>query len=654
MIIDNHLIRILLAGSLATSLIACGDSDDEPINNSADAVSDTDGSGGDATVVPDTDMPDTDVVEVPDVTPDTDTTVEPDIAPDVAPDVEPGLGNIVEVATEAGLFGTLLAAVDTAELTATLEGEGPFTVFAPTDAAFTAFLTANDLTAEALLADEGLSEILLYHVIVGSEITSDLLEAGPFTTGAGLTAIATLEGGAEINGISLPADTLDIPASNGVIHVIDGVLLPPTIAELAGYAGGFDTLLQAVTQEGLDAPLADADASFTVFAPTDNAFATLLADLEITAEELLAFELDAFTPYISLSQVLSYHVIADVEVLGEEVETGFLPTLSGYSLYADATDGVVLNNGPTVETADLMATNGIIHVIDGVLLPPNIVELAQLAGGFDSLLAAAGVAEFEEGVTVADVLSEVDPDSEDGVTLFAPTDAAFSELPFTTDELLALEDLFPILAHHVIPGDPLLSTDITPGFYAMADGLSTVIAPNEDGDLAIDDAVIGPVDIVGTNGVIHVIDTVIFASDIPTLLGYHPSFTTLVTALATAELVDDVSFDPEAVQEADFTVFAPTNDAFAAFIAAEAITVADLLASESLVDILLYHVASGQFGSGDLGEGVPVLGFGGITAPVTSDGTTTTVGGAVVEEVDIEALNGVIHVMGGVMAPVPD
>ncbi len=658
MTINNQLLRILLAGSLATSLVACGGSDEDTPTTGSDAGMDNDGSGmGDTGV---TDVMEPDAMEPDAMEPDA---MEPDaMEPDATePDTvetdgstEPALGNIVEVAEGAGTFTTLLAALDTAELTATLEGEGPFTVFAPSDEAFTAFLAEAELTADDLLADPGLSQILLYHVVVGAEIGSADLTAGPFTTGADLTAIAATEGGVAINGIDVV--TADVPASNGVIHVIDGVLLPPTIAELAGYAGGFDTLLTAVTQEGLAEPLSDAEGTFTVFAPTDTAFGDLLTALEITAADLLAFELEAFAPYISLSKVLQYHVIAGAAVESGDVEDGFVTTLAGYSLLLDTTDGVTLNDGPSVALADLKATNGVIHVIDGVLLPPNIVELAQLAGGFDVLLQAATTAEFEPGVTVADILSAVPAVPADNSTVFAPTDDAFTallaELEITAEDLLNLEELVLILAHHVIPGN-VLSTDITPGFYEMADELNTVIAPNEAGDLLINDAVIGPVDIVGTNGVIHVIDKVIFASDIPTLLSYHPSFSTLVTALSTADLVGAVTFDPASTENGQFTVFAPTNDAFGALLAELEITAADLLANPDLADILLFHVAAEAFFSGDLTvEGVPVLGFGGSVAPVVfNDDGSITIGGAQIdlEQVDIEAVNGVIHVLDGVM-----
>jgi transforming growth factor-beta-induced protein len=133
-------------------------------------------------------------------------------------------GTIVDVATEAGSFSTLLAAADAADLVGTLEGEGPFTVFAPTDEAFAAL---GEETINSLLGQpEELSQILLYHVVSGTVVAADVVELESASTVEGSPiSIEVVDGGVVLNG-SVNVVTTDIPASNGVIHVIDAVLLP--------------------------------------------------------------------------------------------------------------------------------------------------------------------------------------------------------------------------------------------------------------------------------------------------------------------------------------------------------------------------------------------------------------------------------------------
>ncbi len=136
--------------------------------------------------------------------------------------------DIVDTAVEAGSFTTLVAAVEAAGLVDTLKGEGPFTVFAPTDEAFAAALDALGLTAEELLADtETLSDILLYHVVPGAVYAADVIGLEAATTAQGSDIAITIDGDmVKLNETTTVVAT-DIEATNGVIHVIDSVLLPP-------------------------------------------------------------------------------------------------------------------------------------------------------------------------------------------------------------------------------------------------------------------------------------------------------------------------------------------------------------------------------------------------------------------------------------------
>ncbi|MBU6351769.1 MAG: fasciclin domain-containing protein [Chloroflexi bacterium] len=294
------------------------------------------------------------------------------VEPAEAEEASAELGTIVDIAVGAGDFNTLVAAVTAAGLAETLQGEGPFTVFAPTDAAFAALPEG---TVEALLEDpEGaLTDILLYHVVAGKVMSSDLSD--------GMTA-ETVQGSSITVGIADGVVTIDdatvvvadIEASNGVIHVIDAVILPPaeeeaaeeeaaaelgTIVDIAVDAGDFNTLVAAITAAGLVETL-QGEGPFTVFAPTDAAFAALP---EGTVEALLE------DPEGALTDILLYHVVAG-EVMSGDLSDGMTAeTVQGSSITVGIVDGVVTIDGATVVAADIEASNGVIHVIDAVILP---------------------------------------------------------------------------------------------------------------------------------------------------------------------------------------------------------------------------------------------------------------------------------------------
>ncbi|GIV71915.1 fasciclin domain-containing protein [Caldilinea sp.] len=278
-------------------------------------------------------------------------------------------GTIVDIAVSAGNFETLVAAVSAAGLVETLQGEGPFTVFAPTDEAFAALPEG---TIESLLADpEGaLTQILLYHVVPGKVMSTDLSDGMTAETVQGSPVTFSIKDGVvKVNDATVIA--ADIEASNGVIHVIDAVILPPSeeaaeeapgnIAEVAAAAGNFETLLAAVEAAGLVDALTS-EGPFTVFAPTDEAFAALP---EGTIESLLA------DPEGALTQILLYHVVSG-KVMSTDLSDGMTAeTLQGSPVTFSIKDGVVKVNDATVIAADIEASNGVIHVIDAVILPPS-------------------------------------------------------------------------------------------------------------------------------------------------------------------------------------------------------------------------------------------------------------------------------------------
>jgi transforming growth factor-beta-induced protein len=285
---------------------------------------------------------------------------------------EPVLKDIVDTAVADGRFTTLVAAVQAAELVETLKGEGPFTVFAPTDDAFAALPEG---TLDSLLLPENkqtLTDILLYHVVSGKVMAADVTAMTSAATVLGKdVAIKVDMGNVYIN--EAKVIITDIETSNGVIHVIDAVLLPPadeaaaevknTIVDIAVADGRFTTLVAAVTAADLVETLSG-EGPFTVFAPTDDAFAALPAG---TLDSLLLPENKQ-----QLTDILLYHVVSGKVMAADVVTLTSAPTVLGKDVTITVKDGkVFLNDTVQVIITDIEASNGVIHVIDAVLLPPQ-------------------------------------------------------------------------------------------------------------------------------------------------------------------------------------------------------------------------------------------------------------------------------------------
>lgn len=274
-------------------------------------------------------------------------------------------GDIVSTALADGRFGTLGKLLTEAKLLETLQGKGPFTVFAPTDEAFAKM--PKEAVVDLLKPEnrEKLQSILTFHVIAGSVDLSGALSAGQATTvqGAPLT-VKFAEGSVRINEANLV--NADIKCSNGVIHVIDSVILPPKpandLASVAEKAGSFKTLLAAVKAAGLMEVLTG-DQALTVFAPTDEAFAKLPKG---TVEALLKPE-----NRDKLKSVLALHVVPGKVSAGDALNAGQSKALSGGSLEFGISDGLFQVNGSTIVKTDIKCDNGLIHVIDAVLLPSS-------------------------------------------------------------------------------------------------------------------------------------------------------------------------------------------------------------------------------------------------------------------------------------------
>lgn len=286
---------------------------------------------------------------------------KPNLAPVVHVAAAQRAGDIVDTAVAAGDFSTLVAAVKAAGLVETLKSEGPFTVFAPTDAAFAALPKG---TLDGLLKPEAkgtLTSILTYHVVAGRLDAAAVLGSRSLATVNGQRLDVSKRGDvARIDGAKIVKT--DIVCSNGIIHVIDAVVMPSSdsIVATATAAGSFRTLLAAATAAGLAETLGK-DGPFTVFAPTDAAFAALPKG---TVEDLLKPENKD-----RLVAILKLHVVSGRVDAATAIGAGEAKTLQGSTLRITSKDGNVMVGGAKVSTADLDASNGIIHVIDQVLLP---------------------------------------------------------------------------------------------------------------------------------------------------------------------------------------------------------------------------------------------------------------------------------------------
>lgn len=283
--------------------------------------------------------------------------------------------SIVETAQANSDLSTLVAALTQANLVTTLSGDGPFTVFAPTNEAFQALLDGNgDWNALTDIPNDVLSSVLTFHVLSGNVKAADLntgyettLSAGPNNEGVSLQI--DTDGGVIFNNSALPLTT-DIETTNGTIHTIDEVMLPPNVVGHALGNPNFSMLVAALTDSRHSADFVgtlSGDGPFTVFAPTNEAFQALL-DSNDDWNSLEDIDIDL------LATVLSYHVVNGANVQSSQLVDGQeITVLSNGTLTIDLDGGakVESTSGQSVPVivADVQGTNGVIHGISSVLLP---------------------------------------------------------------------------------------------------------------------------------------------------------------------------------------------------------------------------------------------------------------------------------------------
>jgi transforming growth factor-beta-induced protein len=568
--------------------------------------------------------------------------------------------NLESALASNGRTNTMAGAVAAAGMAEAMRGGRDYTLLMPSDEAMAPF--AEDLAELAKPENrEALQDYILAHMVDGKRLADELSAGtavdreGPASAPRAFTVknlrgdeleVAVEAGKVTINGAAFLAR--DIVASNGALHILTAPVWRPSVFGVVRTLPQTATLEAAIRAAGLTDTLRG-KGPFTLFAPTNEAFERLLAELNLSADQLLSNK-----PL--LTQVLTYHVLAS-RVLANQIEDGATPaTVQGQAITLDVERGrsIRINDarGRTAKVVvpNLRASNGVVHLIDRVILPTDkdIVDIAAGNADFSILVAAV------QAAGLADTLKSPGP-----FTVLAPTNAAFAallhELNLSADQLLANKPLLTqVLTYHVLPGRAF-ANDVSKGLVAASVLGQPVKFASSNGGVAITDArgrtaKVVATDIQATNGVIHVIDRVILPTDrnLVQVAQSLPQFSLLVEAVVAADLSGVLS------GPGPFTVFAPTNDAFVALLGELGTTKDALFDNKTLLaKVLTYHVLPAQV----LSSGIP---FG--SAVPTVQGQEITIGRdlkitdqngrkAGIVATDVAATNGVIHVIDKVILP---
>lgn len=578
---------------------------------------------------------------------------------------------IVDFVAENDDYSSLEAALQVTGLDETLNSSANFTVFAPNNAAFNTFLSSNGFSSLEDVPVDILTQILLNHVqegeIMSSALTTGYIEsmATGMASEAPLSLYVNTSDGVTINGVS-SVTTADVEVDNGVIHAVDAVIGLPNITTFATADPNFDILVQALTADESftfveTLMMTDAPAPFTVFAPTNAAFQSVLEELELAGLGEIPADL--------LSSILSYHVLTGANVRsGDLTDEMVVETLETGSFTINIGENVTITdeNGrtATIVATDVQANNGVIHAIDTVLLPENeAIEIetntiADFVAGnedYSSLLAALEATGLTSTFT-----------GTDNYTVFAPNDAAFTAFlndnGFNSLDDVPTDLLTQVLLNHVQMGE-IMSTDLTTGYipsmavWGVSEEPLSLYINTDDGVSINGMATVTSADIEVDNGIIHAVDAVIGLPDITTFATADPNFDVLVQALTREDSFTFVQTLMETEDPAPFTVFAPTNEAFVALLdELELDALADIPA-ETLEATLGYHVVAGaNVRSEDLSDDLVVETLQGGEFVVNivdgsviitdANGRTSTVIAA-----DVQAVNGVIHAIDSVLLP---
>ena len=593
---------------------------------------------------------------------------------------------ILEIAQETTELSTLVSAVGGYDdLVAALgDTEASLTVFAPTNTAFQTLLEVLGYSSLDAVPDDLLKQVLQYHVVGSAAMSSDLNYGQSLETLLeGESVMVSINGSTVMFNMSTVV-TADIEATNGVVHVIDAVLVPSFIAvsdivELAVATDDLSILVQALTKfDDLVEALSDNSGQYTVFAPTNEAFADLLG---IVGQE----ELDDI-PESVLRRILEYHVVSGTVAASGDLSDGqeIATLLEGESVKVTLGSSVQIDNA-TVVTADVNAINGVVHIVDEVLVPSleasivnTVVEPAYFNADFITLTSA---------VVKADLLTTL-IDSESSFTVFAPTNAAFEAAGITSLDDYSAEQLADVLLYHVLDfeADQEAVAALGTGSAVPSLGGNSYLSINADGIFLNGISQVVATDIAADNGVVHVIDRTLLppSSNIVNIAvaasqATEAEFGQLVAALTAVENDASAPNLITVLSDADaaFTLFAPTDAAFQTLFDAVGdqdedgdADITDLVSAagglEVIASVLQYHVVSGRVFSTDIPNLLDGSSDVSVSTVLTdasftlnSDLTITATDGALGIGLDNAAIigtnilgtNGVIHTIDQVILP---
>ena len=526
---------------------------------------------------------------------------------------------------------SLTAAINAANLATTLQDpNATYTVFAPTNQAFDSLAARLGTDIPGLLNRTDLSDILLYHVLrvqVGSGAVQNGSTATPINDANTLKLSKNGSGDVHVNNAKVNAPDLD--ADNGVVHSVTEVLLAnETVIDVA-IDNGFTTLTTAVATTDLTRILTNPFASYTVFAPNNDAFDSLAKKLSTTVSGLLALD--------NLTDILLYHVLGS-EVTAAAVSSGIVETSTNTNtlkVTKTSTDDVFINQAKVI-LADVSADNGVVHVLDKVVLPNKTVVDVAIDNNFTSLTAAV----------VQQELLPVLTDPFATFTVFAPTDDAFDTLAVRLETdlngILELDNLTDVLTYHVL-GAEVMAADVTSGVVNAVSNTNTLkVTKTSEGDVFVNQAKVTLADVTAENGVVHVLDAVVLPNETVVDVAIDNNFTSLTAAVVQEELLPSLT-DPFA----SFTVFAPTDDAFNNLAASLNTDLAGVLALDNLSDVLLYHVLGQQVLSTEIEAGTATALSGDVINISTEGGVR--INSSNVTTPDVQSTNGVVHIIDKVL-----
>jgi len=564
-------------------------------------------------------------------------------------------------------YSSLAAALEATGLTATLDGETEYTVFAPNNTAFSAFLSDNGFANLSDVPVEVLTKILLNHVVTGVN-TSGELSTGYITSLSvgdsapeNLSLFINTSSGVVVNGTSTVTQA-DILRDNGVIHAVNSVIGIPNVTTQALANPEFSILVDALIAASdsninyVELLSGNAASPFTVFAPTNDAFASLLTVLGLNSLNDIPQEL--------LQIVLNYHVIAGANVRAENLTNGqTATTFQGENITFDLTGGAKIidaTGAPSnIIVTNVQTNNGVVHAIDKVLLPqeaidivdPTITGLAMMTPDLSVLAEALQITGLDT------VLNDRNAE----FTVFAPTNAAFETfLNGASLNDIPVSALTQVILNHALTGIAF-STDLTTSytttlatFNNTENNLSLYI--NTDSGFTLNGiSSVTTADILAANGVVHIVDAVI---DLPTVVTFavaDPTFSNLVAALTRPDQPDYLGTLTTSVgtSPAPFTVFAPTNAAFSDLLVELGFgSLGDIPGPTLTATLNLHVIAEANVRAEDLVTG-PVTTLGGVININAGNATITDANGRVsnIIVVNVQAANGVVHAIDKVILP---